>query len=65
MYHSCVQLCKPMDYSPTGSPVHGILQAKIRVGCHSLLQEIFLTQRLNPCLMSPSLAGRFFTTSAT
>ena len=36
------------------------------VGCHFLLQGIFPTQGLNPCLlMSPELAGGFFTTSAT
>ena len=36
------------------------------VGCDALLQEIFLTQGSNPCLtVSPVLAGRFFTTSAT
>ena len=34
--------------SPPGSSVHGILQAKnTGVGCHSLLQGIFLTQGLN------------------
>ena len=32
------------------------------VGCHVLLQGIFPTQGLNPCLTSPELAGRFFTT---
>ena len=26
---SCLTLCNPMDYSPTGSSVHGILQARI------------------------------------
>ena len=26
---SCVQLCDPMDYSPPGSSVHGIFQARI------------------------------------
>ena len=26
---SCLSLCDPMDYSPTGSSVHGILQARI------------------------------------
>ena len=35
------------------------------VGCRALLQGIFLTQWLNPCLMSPALASRFITTSAT
>ena len=32
------------------------------MGCHALLQEIFPTQGSNPCLMSPALAGGFFTT---
>ena len=27
--HSCPTLCDPMDCSPPGSPVHGILQARI------------------------------------
>ena len=35
------------------------------MSCHTLLQETFLTQGLNPCLLSPALAGGFFTTSAT
>ena len=35
------------------------------MGCHALLQGIFLTQRLNPYLISPALADGFFTTSAT
>ena len=26
---SCPTLCNPMDYSPPGSSVHGILQARI------------------------------------
>ena len=34
-----------------------------RVGCHFPLQEIFLTQQLNLHLLSPALAGGFFTTS--
>ena len=45
---SCPALCDPMDCSPPGSSVHGILQGKKSgVGCHSLLQGIFLTQELN------------------
>ena len=36
------------------------------VGCHALLQGIFLTQGLNLCLLRlPALVGMFFTTSAT
>ena len=26
---SCIQLCNPMDYSPPGSSVHGISQARV------------------------------------
>ena len=46
---SCLTLCDPMDCSPPGSSVHGILQAKhAGVGCHALLQGIFPTQGSNP-----------------
>ena len=47
--------------------VHGILQGKnTGLGSHFLLQGIFLTQRIKPSsLVSPALANRFFTTSAT
>ena len=38
---SCPTLCNPVDCSPPGSSVHGILQAKItRVGCGFLLRLI-------------------------
>ena len=36
-----------MDCSPSGSSVYGILQARRSVGCHFLLQGIFLTQGSN------------------
>ena len=58
----------PIDYSSPGFSAHGILQTRIIglgdtvVGCHFLFQRIFLTQVSNPCLLSPTLAGRFFTT---
>ena len=48
----CLTFCDPMDYtrqapwSPWDSP-----GKNTRVGCHSLLQGIFLTQRLNPGLL--------------
>ena len=38
------------------------------MGCHFLLQGVFLTQGLNlrlECLMSPALEGPFFATSPT
>ena len=38
----------PHGLRPPGSSVHGILQARILVGGHSLLQGIFLTQGSNP-----------------
>ena len=37
-------------YSPPGSSLPGIFQARI-LGCHFLLQGIFLTQGLNLCLL--------------
>ena len=37
----------------------------IGVGCHALLQEIFLTQDQTHVSMSPALAGGFFITSIT
>ena len=43
---SCPTLCDPMDCSPPGSSVHGILQARILEWVAvSLLQGTFLTQR--------------------
>ena len=45
---SCLTLCDPMDYSPLGSFVHGIYQARILEWiASSFLQDIFLTQGLN------------------
>ena len=40
----CPTLCDPMDCSPPGSSVHGIFQARKRMGCHFLLKWIFPTQ---------------------
>ena len=45
-------LCNPMDCSPPGSSVHGDSPGKkTGVGCHALLQGIFLTQGSNPSLL--------------
>ena len=47
-------LCDPVDRSPPGSSVHGRNPAPGRntgVGCHALLQGIFLTQGLNLSLL--------------
>ena len=44
-HHACVlSSSEPMDCGLPGSSVHGIVQAG--VGCHALLQGIFLTQGL-------------------
>ena len=61
----CPALCDPMDCSLPGSSVHGILQARIL----KLVAMPSLEELPNPgidptSLMSPALAGGFFTTSA-
>ena len=47
---SCPTLCNPMDCSPPGSSVHGILQ-EYWSGFHALLQGIFPTQGSKPRLL--------------
>ena len=49
---SCLTLCNSMDYSLPDCSVHGDSPGKnTGVGCHALLQGIFLTQGSNPCLL--------------
>ena len=56
---SCPTLCHSVDCSPPGFCVQGIFLAKnTRVGCHFLLQWIYLTQRSNPHLLHISCIGR-------
>ena len=44
-------LCHPMDCSPPGSSgPWDSLGKDTGIGCHALLQGIFLTHGLNPCL---------------
>ena len=72
----CLTLCIPMDCSPPGSSVHGILQARklewilmpsskgssqSRDLCLLCLQSLIVSCS---CLMSPELAGGFFTSEA-
>ena len=46
---SCRTLCDPLDCSPPGSSVHGILQARtLEWVAISFSRGIFLTQGLNP-----------------
>ena len=49
---SCLTLCDPVNCSPPGSSIHGILQAG--VGCHSLLLPDSGSN------LSLALAGGFF-----
>ena len=64
-FQSCPTLCDPLSYSLPDSSVHGILQART-------LEWVALPSSRGPSqlrdwtasLLSPVLAGRFFTTSA-
>ena len=47
-------LCDPVDYKPTRLLCPWDFWGKnTGVGCHFLLQGLFLTQRSNPCLLCP------------
>ena len=53
---SCPTLCDPIDGSPPGSPVPGILQAKnTGVGCHCLLQCIKVKSESEVAQSCPTL----------
>ena len=62
-----LQSCLTLDYNPPWLLCPWDSPGKnTGVGCHALLQGIFLTQGLNLCLFkSPALANGFFTISAT
>ena len=63
---SHVQLCDPTDCSLTGSSAHGILQARILDVSLCPSPRNLPNPGIKPrSLMSPPLAGRFFTTSTT
>ena len=47
----CPALCDTVDCSPPGSSVPGTIPARILEWLPFLLQENFLTQRSNPCLL--------------
>ena len=63
---SCPVLCDLMDYSPTGSAVHGILQARILEWVDISSPGDLLDPGIEPAsLMSSALAGRLFTIDST
>ena len=60
---SYLTFCDPMDYSPPGSAVHGILQARILEWVALPLPGDLPDPGIEPTsLMSSALAGGFFTT---
>ena len=63
---SCLTAYDPMDCSPPGSSVYGILQARILewAAC-PLLGDLSDPGIESAPFMSPAFAGEFFTTSAT
>ena len=65
----CVRLCDAMDHSQPDSSIHGILKARILewVAMPSFRRRSYLPDPgTEPAsLMSPVLAGRFFTISTT
>ena len=61
--HTCLVmfLCDTMNYSPSGSSVHGIIPGRNDgLGCHFLLQGNLPDWGIE--LTSPALTGRFFVT---
>ena len=63
---SCPALCNPLDSSPPGPSVHGILQARILEWVAMPSSGDLPNPGTEPApLRSPALTGRFFTTSAT
>ena len=63
---SLVPLCNAMDCSPPGESVHGILQARILEWIAMPSSRDLLDPGMEPMsLVSPALAGEFFTASTT
>ena len=62
----CLTLCNPMDCSPSGSSAHGLFQARILEMAPCPPPGDLPNPEIYPIfLMSPTLVGRFFTTSTT
>ena len=56
---SCLSHCDPMDYNLPGSSARGDSPGQnAGVGCHALLQGLFLTQGSNLCLLTSICIAR-------
>ena len=62
---SCPTLFDPVDSSPSGSSVHGILQARILEWFLQISRDLPDPGFKPMSLVSPALAGRFFITNTT
>ena len=63
---SCPTLCNPVVCSPPGSSVHGILKARTLEWLPCPSSGDLPDPGIEPVsLMTPALAGRFFTTVST
>ena len=62
---SCPTLCDPIDYSPPGSSVHGILQARILEWAAIPFSRGYSQPRDQTRISYNSCLGGFFTTNAT
>ena len=56
LLQSCPTLCDPVDSSPPGFPVPGILQARTLVGCHFLLHCMKVKSESEIAQLCPTLA---------
>ena len=66
LLQSCQTLCDPMNCSLPVSPIPGILQARILDWIAVSSSRDLPNPEIEPTsLMSPALAGRFFTTSTS
>ena len=52
----CPTLCDPIDGSPPGSAIPGILQARTGVGCHFLLQYMKVKSESEVAQLCPTLS---------
>ena len=52
----CLTPCDPIDGSPPGSPIPGILQASTGVGCHFLLQCMKVKSEKEVAQLCPTLS---------